>query len=174
MGLIIQAALITLCAVCTEELCNWSCLFVCMWICHNSQNITHLASSWLKKSPEKCSGCSPYALRHCECDSWLLVHSRLSATPVSLLMLLCPLRVAGPGVQTSAHWLVGMLLCIPQCWLDKWVTIKVSVTNCSVLLASAVQQVLHWQCSASQHAQRTMYVFYVTLVRKIIKVGVAI
>ena len=37
----------------------------------------------------------------------------------------------GPGVHTHAQWLVGVLLHLPQYWLDKWVMIKAPVTNCS-------------------------------------------
>ena len=68
----------------------------------------------------------------------------------------------GPGVHTRAHWLVGVLLCLPQCWLD-----ETPDTNCSVLLAAAV---CWWclQCSKyftdMQCSARTGYVFCGTLV----------
>ena len=49
-----------------------------------------------QKCPEKYC-CFPFTLRHCECDSQLPVHSRSCVTPVSLLVLVCPLWVVGSG-----------------------------------------------------------------------------
>ena len=128
----------------------------------------------IKKSLEKYSWFFPIALRHYECGIRLLVHPRLNATPVSLL---APVRLPPRGPESAhtcsligrwrplgvmgawgctmhihvhAHWLVDVLLCLPQCWLDEWVTI-----NYSVLLASAVQQVtglsMHRVCVLWNH-----------------------
>ena len=62
-----------------------------------SQNITCLAS-YRSKIPRKSAHDTfllhLYTCRCCECDSQLLLHSSLSATPVLLLVLVCPLMFA--------------------------------------------------------------------------------
>ena len=81
-----------------------------------------------QKYPEKRSWSFLFALRHRECAARLPVHSRSSTTPVPLLKLVCPFKgCRDPGVHTRVHWdwLVGVLLHLPQCWLDEWATTTV-------------------------------------------------
>ena len=68
------------------------------------QNIGRLASSQQKK-PGKCLRRFPFVLRHCECDGRLPIHPRSSTTctPVSLLVLVCPLGVAGLWVARCGY-----------------------------------------------------------------------
>ena len=106
-----------------------------MYIYTYITKIARLASSRSNNSWK--SVCGAFLL-HLHVDvvnvSWQSIYSRSSAISVSLLALVHSLGVAGaPGVHTCAHWLVGVLLRLPQCWLD-----ATPATNCSVLLVAAV------------------------------------
>lgn len=85
------------------------------------------------KNPEKLfSWCFPFALKHCECDSQLPVHFRLSTTPVSFLVHVCPLRVAGPVSLIDR--------CVMRCSYYKcvqWLRL-LSDSVCSAVAAHAV------------------------------------
>ena len=101
-----------------------------------SQNITRLSGIFPnKKSPGK--------------DSWQFTLQMWQSTAgwfttgqAQLLFLCsCVCAPSGCGALRCTHdacWLVGVLLCLPQCWVDEWVTIKMLVTNCSA-------QVFYWQ-----------------------------
>ena len=106
-----------------------------------SQNITSFGVFPIKKS-ESVHGAflSHLDVKNVTVDCWFTQVERYSCFFVHVYV---PLQSGplGPGMYTCAHRLVGVLLYLPQCWLDEWVTILVPVTNCSVLLASAVQQV---------------------------------
>ena len=94
------ANIITLCTVCAEGLCDWSCLYVlCMHVIIYimSQNIARLVSSQSKISRRLSAHSIFFTLRHCECDSRLPFHPRLSAAPVSLLLLVSQLGSCGSG-----------------------------------------------------------------------------
>ena len=88
--------LVTLCAVCAEELCDWSRLhimYMYVYICHKISLIWHLPD---QNSPEKRSWCFLFALRHHKCDGQLLVHPRSS--------------LLGPGGQVC-HEMVWLFSC---------------------------------------------------------------
>ena len=128
-------------------------VYTCMYIYMYVTKIARFGIFRIKQSLEKCSWCFPFTLRRSECDGWW---PRSSAISVSLLALVRPLGVVGPVMHTCAHWLVGVLLHLPQCWLD-----KTPATNHSVLLVSAVC-CWHLQCSKHftdmQCSARTGYI----------------
>ena len=101
-----------------------------------SQNITRLSGIFPnKKALEKIHGSL-----HCECGNRLLASS-LQVKHNSCFFALTCVPPRGCGALRCTHdarWLVGVLLCLPQCWVDEWVTIKMLVTNCSA-------QVFYWQ-----------------------------
>ena len=77
-------------------------MYVCLHVhvCHKNCSFGLFP---VKKSLEKVLRELSFAFRHRECDGQLQVHPRLSATPVSLLALVCPLGVAGTRGHTPAH-----------------------------------------------------------------------
>ena len=86
-----------------NRLCDW--LLLCMIIfvyMHVSQNISCFVSCQSKNVQESTHAAFLLYLC-CECDGQLPVHSKLSASPISLLMLVCPHKVAGFGRTNIRH-----------------------------------------------------------------------
>ena len=120
-------------------------IYIYIYIYVNKKNRL-FSALLLENLQKKCSGSFIFALKHCECDAWLPVHPRSKATPLALLMLMCPLRIT--GALDCTHMRVGMLLRLPQC-SDEWATI----VNCRVLLGQWHLQCSKYLVDSAQRAQ---------------------
>ena len=155
-------ALVTLCIVCAEGLCVghvYAYMCICVCICCKSHSFCFFR---IKKSLESVLGAF---LSHLDAMN-VTVDCRFTLGRVLLCFFAhaCapPRGHRRPGVHTCS--LIGRCVDTSTTMLT-WLSevrcqLPLAATNCSVLLASAVQQVFHWlQCSVC-----TGYVFCGTLV----------
>lgn len=129
---------LSLCA--QHRLCNRSCLCI----------IIYVAKYWLfgvllvKNCQEKYSCCFLFALRCWKYDGHLSIHSRSSTTPVSLILLVGPLRATGSKgqmlgmscgeLEQHRFRLMNAAFMRLLCRLAKTVHAVQNTSNCSVVL----------------------------------------
>ena len=87
---------------------RWSRLCIYVYLCIYMLQKSLILLLLNQKIPGKCSWCFPFALRCHECDGWLPVHSRSSAS-----LFLCSRLCASSGSQEArgAHVLTDWQVC---------------------------------------------------------------